>query len=32
MTDQKPGSLEKFAVATPIRLSLLWAALMGLYI
>ena len=32
MTDQKPGSLERIAVSTPIRLSLLWAALMGLYI
>lgn len=32
MTDQRPGSLERFAVPTPIKLSLLWAALMGLYI
>ena len=32
MTDQKPGSLERFAVPAPIKLSLLWAALMGLYI
>lgn len=30
--DQKPGSLETFAIPAPIKLSLLWAALMGLYI